>query len=420
MGRRYGRIALGGVRDEAEIRGHRRTYVGALPGRIVQALKKAASKNPVLVLDEVDKMGVDVRGDPAAALLEVLDPAQNDSFVDHYLGVPFDLSEVTFLATANYRSSIPDALRDRMELIEVPGYTRADKWHIAERFLVPKQLKAHGLTTSELVFTQDGLQDVIDLYTREAGVRSLEREIAAICRDMTVRLAEGRPVVDVRVTPELVEELLGAPRFNPEVVDQKFVPGVALGMSVGPAGGDVMFIEATRMPGKGNIRLTGSMRKVMEESAATAVSYVRSRADRLHLDPEWLKRIDLHLHIPRGGGAQDAASAGVAMFLAVTSLLLDVPLREDVTVVGEITLRGSILPVSGVKAMVLAAHRAKIREIVLPARNERDLEEVPQEVRDDIRIHFVSRVEQVLPLVLKPPEPAQQRPAPAANSPAHP
>ncbi len=406
MGRRYGRIALGGVRDEAEIRGHRRTYVGALPGRIIQAMKKVGAKNPVLVLDEVDKMGVDMRGDPAAALLEVLDPAQNDSFVDHYLGVPFDLSEVTFLATANYRATIPDALRDRLELIEVPGYTRADKRHIAKQFLVPKQLKEHALVPEQLEFLPEGLECLIDYYTREAGVRGLEREIAAICRDMTVKLVEGKSLDRVKVTPELVEELLGPHRFSPEVLERKLVPGVAVGLGVNQAGGDLLVIEATKMPGKGKIRLTGSLRRVMEESAHTALSFTRSRADRLHLDPEFLKRIDLHLHIPRGRGAEDAASAGVAIFVAVTSLLLNAPVRPDVAVIGEITLRGTILPVSGVKSMVLAAHRARIKEILLPARNQRDLDEVPEEVRQDIVVHLVSRVDEVLPLVLGPPDSA--------------
>jgi len=403
MGRRYGRIALGGVRDEAEIRGHRRTYVGALPGRIIQAMKKVGTKNPVLVLDEIDKMGVDMRGDPAAALLEVLDPAQNDSFVDHYLSVPFDLSEVTFLATANYRSGIPEALRDRLELIEVPGYTRADKRQIAQRFLVPKQLKEHGLVSEQLDFEPEGIESLVDFYTREAGVRSLEREVAAICRDMTVKLVEGRSLDHVKVTPELVEELLGPPRYSPEVVERKLAPGIAVGLSVNQAGGDLLVIEATKMPGKGQIRLTGALRQVMQESAHTALSFARSRADRLHLDPEFLKSIDLHLHIPRGRAAEDAASAGVAMFVAVTSLLLGAPVRPDIAVVGEITLRGKILPVSGVKSMVLAAHRARIQEILLPARNERDLEEVPEEVRRDIRVHLVSRVDEVLPLVLRPP-----------------
>ncbi|HEY4159375.1 MAG TPA: endopeptidase La [Polyangiaceae bacterium] len=418
MGRRYGRISLGGVRDEAEIRGHRRTYVGALPGRILQALKKVGCKNPVLVLDEVDKMGVDMRGDPAAALLEVLDPAQNDSFVDHYLDLPFDLSEVMFIATANYRGNIPEPLKDRLEIIEVPGYTRSEKRGIAQQFLVPKQIKEHGLTSDQIVFEQPGVELIIDSYTREAGVRGLERELAAICRDVTVKLAEGRLLGQQQVSSELVRELLGPERFKPELAERKLVPGVAVGLSVSGSGGDLLIIEAMRMPGKGEIRVTGSLRSVMKESAMTAVSYVRSRADRLRVDPEWLKTIDLHLHIPRGGSARDAASAGVAMFVAVTSLLLEAPVRSDTAVIGEITLRGSILPVSGVKDQVLAAHRAGIRVLVLPVRNARDLEEVPDEIKRDLTVHLVSRVDEVLPFVLRSPESTpSERPAPTS---AHP
>jgi ATP-dependent Lon protease len=403
MGRRYGRIALGGVRDEAEIRGHRRTYVGALPGRIIQAMKKAGSRNPVLVLDEVDKMGVDMRGDPAAALLEVLDPEQNDSFVDHYIDLPFDLSEVMFIATANYRDNIPDALRDRMEMIEVPGYTRSDKRNIATHFLVPKQLKEHALDEARLQFDNEGIEAIIDSYTREPGVRSLEREIAAICRAAAVRLAEGQEVRGLAVNAELVRELLGPERYRQESAERRLSPGVATGLAVTYSGGDILLIEATRMPGKGEIRVTGSMRNVMKESATTALSFVRSRAERLSLDPEWLKSIDLHLHVPRGGVARDAASAGVAMFVSVVSLLLDVPARADVAVTGEVTLRGSILPVTGIKDKVLAAHRAGIQEVVLPARNERDLEEVPDEIKQDLVVHYVNRVDEVLGLVLEPP-----------------
>ena len=338
VGRRYGRISLGGVRDEAEIRGHRRTYVGALPGRIIQALKKVGCKNPVLVLDEVDKMGVDMRGDPAAALLEVLDPAQNDTFVDHYIDLPFDLSEIMFLATANYRDQIPDALRDRMEMIEVPGYTRTEKRSIAEKFLVPKQLKEHGLSVDQLAFGKEGIESIIDLYTREAGVRNLEREIAAVCRDITVRLAEGKHVDGTKVTPELVRELLGPERVRPELTERRLAPGVSVGLSFSGGGGDLLIVEATKMPGKGEIFITGSMRNVMKESATTAVSFVRSRADRLGLDPEWLRSIDLHLHVPRGGHARDAAYAGLPMFVAVASLLLRAPCRPDVAVTGESTL----------------------------------------------------------------------------------
>jgi len=406
MGRRYSRISLGGVRDEAEIRGHRRTYVGALPGRIIQALKKVGTKNPVLVLDEVDKMGADVRGDPAAALLEVLDPEQNDSFVDHYIDLPFDLSEVTFLATANYRGGIPEALRDRMEVIEVPGYTRTEKRSIAEEFLIPKQLREHGLVEDQLKFEREGIETIVDHYTREAGVRNLEREVAAVCREVTVRLAEGKDVRGTRVTRELVESLLGPHKNRPEIPEQTLAPGVAVGLGVNNAGGDILLIEATRMPGKGEIRVTGSMRAVMKESAATAVSFVRSRAERLGLDPEWLKSIDLHLHVPRGGMTRDAASGGVAMFVAVVSLLTGIPARSEVAVTGELTLRGNILPVAGVKDKVLAAHRVGIRAIVLPARNERELEDIPAEIKQELSFHLVQRIDEVLPLVLTRPLPS--------------
>jgi ATP-dependent Lon protease len=405
MGRRYGRISLGGVRDEAEIRGHRRTYVGALPGRIIQAMKKVGCRNPVLVLDEVDKMGVDMRGDPAAALLEVLDPEQNTTFVDHYIDLPFDLSEVMFLATANYGWQIPDPLKDRMELIEVPGYTRTEKRSIAEQFLIPKQLKEHGLTTEQVTWERESIELLIDSYTREAGVRNLEREVAAIYRDVTVKLAEGKTVKGKSITTDLVRELLGPERFKPELAERKLVPGVAVGLAVSSAGGDLLIVEATQMPGKGEIVITGSLRAVMKEAGETAVSLVRSRAALLGLDPQWLRTIDLHVHAPRGGSSRDAASFGLPVFVAVASLLLRAPCKTDVAVTGEITLRGAVLPVSGVKDQVLAAHRAGVRQIVMPERNRVDLEEVPTEIRNDLTVHFVSRIDQVLPLVLAEPEP---------------
>ena len=423
MGRRYGRISLGGVRDEAEIRGHRRTYVGALPGRIIQALKKVGTKNPVLVLDEVDKMGVDMRGDPAAALLEVLDPEQNDTFVDHYIDTPFDLSEIMFLATANYKGGIPEALKDRMEMIEVPGYTRTDKKNIALSFLVPKQLKEHALTEKHLEFSAEAVETIVDFYTREAGVRGLEREIAAVCRDATVKIADGQTVEGVKVDAEWIEKVLGVRKYHPETAERRLAPGAATGLALTQTSADLLVIEATRMPGKGEIRMTGSMRNVMKESAATALSFVRSRADRLHLDPEWLKSIDLHLHVPKGGIARDAASAGIAMFVAVATLLLEASARSDVALTGEITLRGSILPVTGIKDKVLAAHRAGIKSVIMPTRNERDLEEVPAEIKQDLEIHLVSRIDQVLPLVLAPPEPASDldmQPPPPSGGEARP
>jgi ATP-dependent Lon protease len=412
MGRRYHRIALGGVRDEAEVRGHRRTYVGALPGRIVQALKKAAVKNPVLVLDEVDKLGVDVMGDPSAALLEVLDPAQNNTFVDHYLDVPFDLTQITFLATANNADTIPGPLYDRLEVIEVPGYTRMEKRNIATEFLCPKQLSAHGLTDERLEWTEAGVLSIIDSYTREAGVRSLEREIGAVCRSVAMRLAEGE---DVRVQADAayVEKVLGAPRFLPDLAERHSAPGVVTGLAWTPSGGDVLFIEATQMPGKGNVVITGNLKAVMQESAATAVSFVRSRAKELGLDPEFLKTIDLHLHVPKGGTPKDGPSAGVTMFSAVASLLLACAVKRDVAMTGEITLRGSVLPVAGIKEKLLAAHRAGIKSVLIPFRNERDLDDLPKDVRAELIVHLVKRVDEILPLVLEPPSPAATGEAPS-------
>ena len=406
MGRRYERIALGGVRDEAEVRGHRRTYVGALPGRILQALKKAGTKNPVLVLDEVDKMGVDMRGDPAAALLEVLDPEQNSTFQDHYLDLPFDLSQVMFLATANNRDGIPPPLMDRMEIIEVPGYTRADKLGIAREFLVPKQLSAHGLTDERLEFTADGIATVVDHYTHEASVRGLEREIAAVCRATAVKLAEGIDAHEV-ASREHVEHVLGPHKHRPESAERKLEPGVATGLAWTPGGGTLLFIEATQMPGKGNVVLTGNMKNVMQESATTAVSFVRSKAEKLMLDPEWLKAIDLHLHIPRHGTPKDGPSAGVTMFVAVASLLLGVPVKADVAMTGEISLRGRVMQVGGIKDKLLAAHRAGIREVLIPAKNRRDLDDLPDHVKQEMKITLVSTVDEVLPLVLEGPPPAK-------------
>jgi ATP-dependent Lon protease len=403
MGRRYHRIALGGVRDEAEIRGHRRTYVGALPGRIVQGMKKVAVKNPVMVLDEVDKMGVDMLGDPAAALLEVLDPEQNGTFQDHYLDVPYDLSQVTFLCTANNPDTIPHALWDRMEVIECAGYTRAEKLNIAREFLCPKQLSAHGMTDERLDFRTDGLEKIIDSYTREAGVRNLEREIGAVCRSLVMRVAEGEADLVLVADAEAVERILGPPRYMPDLAERTSSPGVATGLAWTPSGGDILFIEATSMPGKGEVLVTGNLKSVMSESAATAVSYVRSRAKDLGLAPEFLKGMDLHLHVPKGGTPKDGPSAGVTMFAAVASLLLHCPVKKEVAMTGEITLRGNVLPVGGIKEKLLAAHRAGIREVLIPARNEPDLEEVPKEVRDEMRVHLIKRVNEVLPLVLEAP-----------------
>ena len=421
MGRRYHRIALGGVRDEAEIRGHRRTYVGALPGRIAQGLKKIAVKNPVFVLDEVDKLGVDMLGDPSAALLEVLDPEQNTTFQDHYLDVPFDLSQITFLATANNPETIPGPLMDRMEVIEVPGYTRQEKRSIAREFLSPKQLSAHGLTDERLEFKDDGIDKIIESYTREAGVRGLEREIGSVCRHVAMRLAEGETTVHVIADAEAVEKILGPPRFTPDLAERTSSPGVATGLAWTPSGGDILFIEATQMPGKGQIHITGNLKSVMSESAATALSFVRSKAQILGIDPKFLEKVDLHLHVPKGGTPKDGPSAGVTMFTAVASLLLKCAVKKDVAMTGEITLRGNVLPVGGIKEKLLAAHRAGIREVLVPAQNERDLDDIPKDVRDQLKIHLIKRMDEILPLVLEPPSPPSGEtpsipPPPAAPS----
>jgi ATP-dependent Lon protease len=415
MGRRYHRIALGGVRDEAEIRGHRRTYVGALPGRIIQGLKKVAVKNPVFVLDEIDKLGVDMMGDPAAALLEVLDPAQNGTFQDHYIDTPFDLSQITFLATANNAETIPGPLWDRLEVIEVAGYTRAEKKSIAKEFLVPKQLSSHGLTDERLRFEEEGIVTIIESYTREAGVRGLEREIGSVCRHIAMRLAEGEDVHEV-ASVELVQKALGAPKYTPDLAERTSLPGVVTGLAWTPSGGDILFIEATKMPGKGEILVTGNLKGVMQESAAAAMSFVRSHAKDLTLDPEFLKSIDLHLHVPKGGTPKDGPSAGIAMFTAVASLLLGAAVKKEFAMTGEISLRGTVLPVGGIKEKLLAAHRAGIKEVLLPSRNEKDLEDVPKDVLAELKIHLVKRVSEVLPLVLEPPTavpPSASTPPPA-------
>jgi ATP-dependent Lon protease len=418
MGRRYGRISLGGVRDEAEVRGHRRTYVGALPGRIIQAVKKAGTKNPVLVLDEIDKMGVDMRGDPASALLEVLDPEQNNTFVDHYIDVPFDLSQVLFIATANELSGIPDALEDRLEIVEVSGYTRTDKLAIAEQFLVPKQLREHGLTEEQIAFDKEGIGAIVDHYTREAGVRGLERQIAAVCRSIAVRLAEGAVVEGERAGREVVEQVLGTQRYRPEFAERKLAPGVATGLGAGATGGELLFVEATRMPGKGRIHFTGSIGPVMKEAATTAVSYVRSRPEVFLLEPEWLKTVDLHLHVPRGGVVRDGTDLGIPMFAAVASLLLDIPTRPEVGATGEITLRGAVLPVDGIRNKVLAAHRAGLRELVLPAKNAPDVEDVPAEILAEVELRFVNRADEVLEWMLeRPPNRNPRTPAHPSDAP---
>jgi ATP-dependent Lon protease len=401
--RKFVRISLGGMRDEAEIRGHRRTYIGALPGQIVQGLRRAESKNPVFILDEIDKLGSDFRGDPASALLEVLDPEQNSTFRDHYLDVPFDLSEVLFITTANVLDPVPPALRDRMEVLELPGYTEEEKLKIAREHLVMKQVKNHGLTEEHIEFRDDSLRAVIRSYTREAGVRNLERELGALCRKVARRRAEGSEQ-RVIVSAEIVAELLGAPRFLDEEIEERTSkPGVAIGLAWTPAGGDVLFIEATRMAGTANLTLTGQLGDVMKESVRAALSWVRTNADRYAIDPDFFKTAELHVHVPSGAIPKDGPSAGITMATAIVSELTGRLVRGDLAMTGEITLSGRVLPVGGVKEKVLAARRHNLRTVILPRRNEKNVnEDLSDELRGEMRIHLVSTIEEVLDLALQP------------------
>ncbi|MEM7411906.1 MAG: endopeptidase La [Myxococcota bacterium] len=396
LGREFQRISLGGVRDEAEIRGHRRTYVGALPGRIVQNLKRAGTRNPVFVLDEVDKVGADFRGDPSSALLEVLDPEQNGTFSDHYLEVPFDLSQVLFIATANQMEPVPPALRDRMEVIELPGYTAEEKLEIARRFLLPRQLEQNGVADRGVEISEDTLKVVIASYTREAGVRNLEREIGAIARKLARRVAESGADTNLRVAPEDLAELLGPVKFEPEVAERTGHPGVAVGLAWTPAGGDILFVESTKMPGKGDLKLTGSLGDVMRESAEAARSWLRGRADDFGLDRADFGEADLHLHVPAGGVPKDGPSAGIAMVTSLASLMTGRLGRPDIAMTGEITLRGRVLPVGGIKEKVLAAKRAGIERVVLPARNRKDVEEIESGLLDGLELAYVGTIDEAL------------------------
>ena len=400
LGRKFIRISLGGVRDEAEIRGHRRTYVGSLPGRLIQGMKKAGSNNPVFMLDEIDKLGHDFRGDPAAALLEVLDPEQNHTFSDHYLEVPFDLSKVMFVATANIMDPIPPALRDRLEVLELPGYTREEKLNISKQFLIPKQLEEHGLSKEKLVFDDAALAEIIDSYTREAGVRNLEREAANVIRAIAVLVAEGKAQPTETVTAERIGELLGPAKYISEVAERTAEPGVATGLAWTPVGGDILFIESTKMNGKGQLVLTGQLGDVMKESAQAALSFIRARARWLGLEENFLEKIDIHVHIPAGAIPKDGPSAGVTMFVSMASLLTNKPIRSDVAMTGEITLRGLVLPVGGIKEKFLAAHRAGIKRVILPERNRKDVIDIPEQPRNEIEILYVKRMDELLPLVL--------------------
>jgi ATP-dependent Lon protease len=402
MGRKFLRVSLGGVRDEAEIRGHRRTYVGALPGRIVQALKRAGTVNPVVMLDEIDKLGAGFQGDPSSALLEVLDPEQNKAFVDHYLEVPIDLSRVLFIATANSLETIPAPLRDRMEILEIPSYTQAEKVAIARAHLVPKQLEAHALADAQVVFTDAALQRIATGHTREAGVRSLEKRIADICRALAVEKATGE-LKTREIDAAQVETILGPDKFQPETRESDGMPGVAAGLAWTPIGGEVLYVEALRMPGKGQLTLTGQLGEVMRESARAAMSYVQANAPALGLPEKPLDGSDVHIHVPSGATPKDGPSAGVTLFTALVSLLSGVPVRADTAMTGEATLRGRVLPVGGIKEKVLAAHRLGLRRVILPSASAGELREVPQDVRDDLDIVLVERMEQVLSAALDKP-----------------
>ncbi len=465
LGRHFVRMSLGGVRDEADIRGHRRTYIGALPGRIIQELRKTASNNPVMMLDEIDKLGVDFRGDPAAALLEVLDPEQNNTFTDHYLGVPFDLSRVIFICTANYMEPVPPALRDRMEIIELPGYTQHDKLAIARKYLVPRQLREHGLTDKTCRLPVKTLEAIIDRYTREAGVRNLDRTIASVIRGVAAKIAEqmddapprprrtaqreahqsrnrkeatdtdtptapaptngnaAAPAAKPAATPDAQHRLsefsiqnsafpiavlpadlhkyLGPAKFESELAQRTSTPGVVTGLAYTPVGGEILFVEATRMPGKGALQLTGQIGNVMKESAQAAYSLLKSNAARLGIDPDLFAKVDVHVHVPAGAVPKDGPSAGVAMYTALVSLFLNQSVRPDVAMTGEITLRGLVLPIGGVKEKVIAAHRAGIRTVILPERNRKDIGEVHKEVREQIQFQFASSVDDVLSFAIR-------------------
>ena len=402
LGREFQRISLGGMRDEAEIRGHRRTYVGALPGRIVQSMRRAGTRNPVFMLDEVDKVGTDFRGDPSSALLEVLDPEQNSTFSDHYLEVSFDLSHVLFIATANVMDPVIPALRDRMEVIELPGYTEEDKLEIAKRFLLPRQRGANGINQIDFELPEQTLRSIIASYTREAGVRNLEREIGSVCRKIARRVAEDEVSGAICVQPEDLADLLGPVRFEPELAERAGRPGVAVGLAYTPAGGDILFVESTKMPGRGELKLTGSLGDVMRESAEAARSWLRTRASELTIAEKAFESSDLHLHVPSGAVPKDGPSAGVAMVISLASLLTGRPAPPDVAMTGEITLRGKILAVGGIKEKVLAAKRAGIRRVVVPEKNRRDVEEIREELLEGLELEYVGTIDEALSRTLLP------------------
>src|SRR5437588_9021783 len=405
-GRKFVRLSLGGVRDEAEIRGHRRTYIGALPGQIIQMIKKAGTVNPVFLLDEVDKMSMDFRGDPSAALLEVLDPEQNSTFQDHYLDVEYDLSQVMFIATANVLHTVPQPLQDRMEVLRLPGYTEQEKSVIAKRFLVPKQMESNGLKSANLSFTDDGIKSVIQQYTREAGVRNLEREISSICRKVTRAVVKDGPKNPVKVSEENVVDYIGIPKYRSNRHESQNEVGFVTGLAWTEVGGEILATEATLMEGKGKLTLTGKLGDVMQESAQAAMSYVRSRAQMFGIPKDFYRRLDLHIHVPEGAIPKDGPSAGITMATSLVSALTQIPVRCDVAMTGEITLRGKVLPIGGVKEKLLAAHRAGIKTIILPKDNQKDLADIPANIRDEFTIHFVENMDEVLKIALTyPPTP---------------
>ncbi len=402
-GRKFVRLSLGGVRDEAEIRGHRRTYIGAFPGQIIQMMKKASTINPVFLLDEVDKMSMDFRGDPSAALMEVLDPEQNKGFVDHYLDVAYDLSQIMFIATANVLHTIPPALRDRMEVLRLPGYTLQEKLQIAKKFLLKKQLKAHGLTKKKIEFTDEAIITIIEKYTREAGVRNLEREIASICRKVAKKVIADNQQSFTIATDKDVEEYLGVPKYHRPKSEKKNEIGLAFGVAWTEMGGEILPTESTIMSGRGKLTLTGQLGGVMQESAQAGLSYIRSNAAKLGIDPLFYRKIDIHIHIPEGSIPKDGPSAGLTMAISLISALTDIPVRSDVAMTGEITLRGKVLPVGGLKEKILAAHRSEIYNIIIPKENQKELAEIPEEIKKSLKIYLVETIEEALPLALEKP-----------------
>jgi ATP-dependent Lon protease len=412
MNRKFVRLSLGGVRDEAEIRGHRRTYIGAFPGQIIQMMKKAGTLNPVFLLDEVDKMSMDFRGDPSAALLEVLDPEQNDTFLDHYLDVEYDLSNVMFICTANVLHTIPQALRDRMEVLQLAGYTEQEKVEIAHKFLAPKAVEGAGLTTDQIEFKRDAFEQIIRRYTREAGVRNLEREIASVCRKIARKVVvQGGDFKEI-IDAAKVTEYLGVPRFRPSMAEEKNEIGIATGLAWTEVGGEILVTEATLMPGRGRLTLTGKLGDVMQESAQAAMSWLRSRSEDFGIPRDFNRRTDVHVHIPEGAIPKDGPSAGITLATAMVSALARVEVRRDVAMTGEITLRGKVLPIGGVKEKLLAAHRAGLTNVIMPKDNEKDLSDIPKNVLDVMNVHLVESMDEVLRLALAGPLPALPPPGP--------